>query len=34
VRILMRDGKWLVKPGERPELRDDVRGQEPAVWPE
>jgi hypothetical protein len=22
VRTLMRDGKWLVKPGERPELRN------------
>jgi hypothetical protein len=31
VRVLM---AMRVKPGERPELRDDVRGQEPAVWPE
>jgi hypothetical protein len=30
----MRDGKWLVKPGERPELRSDGRGQEPVRWPE
>jgi hypothetical protein len=30
VRILMRDGKWLVKPGERPELRDGGRGDRPS----
>jgi hypothetical protein len=34
VRILMRDGKWLVKPGERPEVRNDGRGREPVRWPE
>jgi hypothetical protein len=24
VRVLMRDGKWLVQPGDRPERRNDL----------
>jgi hypothetical protein len=30
VRILMRDGKWLVEPGERPERRDDGPADRPS----